>query len=336
MEKVFAEVKRQTGYVVVGDYSLIQSAKPVTVNAVNPPLEEFIKEVLKNQEFSYTIKNTTISIKEKRTIEKKKLVVSLFEEVPPVIGFVRGSDGKPIGGVNIMIKGSNKGTTSDNNGKFSINANIGDVLILSSVGFGKKEVKVNSQGEDLSVLMEVSTSKLDEVQIIAYGTTSQRLATGNIASVTAKDIEKQPINNPLLALQGRVPGLSIVQETGLPGGGVKVRIQGQNSIINGSAPLFVVDGVPFPLALPPGNGLGPLGHSGELEGGMYNVSGNALTYLNPADIERIDVLKDADATAIYGSRAANGAILITTKKEKLGKPVLILTCKLGGVKCLDS
>ncbi len=120
-----------------------------------------------------------------------------------------------------------------------------------------------------------------------------------------------------------------MQETGLPGGGIKVHIEGQNSIYNGSAPLFVVDGVPFPVSLPPASGLGPLGHSDQIENGNMTGSGNTLTYLNPADIERIDILKDADATSIYGSRAANGAILITTKKGKIGKSTLDLNIQSG-------
>ncbi len=126
-----------------------------------------------------------------------------------------------------------------------------------------------------------------------------------MASIKAAEIAKQPVNNPLLSLQGRVPGLFITQNNGFAGGEIKVRIQERNSINNGNGPLYVVDGVPFPF---------------NLQGtSVLNVgSTNALYYINPADIASIDVLKDADATAIYGSRAANGAILITTKKGKEG------------------
>ncbi len=113
--------------------------------------------------------------------------------------------------------------------------------------------------------MEISTSLLDEVQYIAYGTSSQRFQTGKVTSVKAKDIEKQPVNNPLLALQGRVPGLLITQANGLPGGGVKVRIQGQNSLRNGNDPLYVIDGVPFLSQLPSTNLDGVLGSSGGME-----------------------------------------------------------------------
>jgi TonB-dependent starch-binding outer membrane protein SusC len=161
-------------------------------------------------------------------------------------------------------------------------------------------------------------SMLDETIVIAYGTSSRRFTTGNIATVKAADIEKQPVLNPLLALQGRVTGVEITQLSGLPGGGVKVRIQGQNSIRSGNDPMIVIDGVPFPSQL-------------TVLGTVESIiqGGSPLNYINPADIESIDVLKDADATAIYGSRAANGAILITTKKGKAGRTKLGINLQQG-------
>ncbi|WP_315815294.1 TonB-dependent receptor plug domain-containing protein [Paraflavitalea speifideaquila] len=136
----------------------------------------------------------------------------------------------------------------------------------------------------------------------------------------AADIEKQPVQNPLLALQGRVPGIEITQLTGMPGGGVSVRIQGRNSIASGLEPFIVIDGVPFPSVLE---------YSARE---LMLQEGSPLNYINPADIESITVLKDADATAIYGSRAANGAILITTKRGKQDAPRYISTCSRAGEK----
>ncbi|MBO9573135.1 MAG: SusC/RagA family TonB-linked outer membrane protein, partial [Chitinophagaceae bacterium] len=159
--------------------------------------------------------------------------------------------------------------------------------------------------------LEKNISQLDEVQYIAYGTQTKRFSVGNVTTVKGEDIAKQPVNNPMLALQGRVPGLEVIQETGLNGGAVKIRIQGENSIQNGNNPLIIIDGVPYPPDLPYTN------FSASLIGnGGY---GSSLSFVNMNDIESIDVLKDADATSIYGSRAANGAILITTKKGKPGK-----------------
>ncbi len=245
------------------------------------------------------------------------------------MGKVTDADGKPIPGVTVQLKGRTLGTTTDVDGRFILpKVAIGETLVISSIGFEKREVIV--RGKSILAQLNVDVNKLDETIVVAYGTTTQRLSTGNIASIKAKDIEKQPVNNPLLALQGRVPGLFITQTNGLPGGGVTVRIQGQNSLYNGSGPLYVVDGIPYPSEIPPPLGLGPLGSSGGLSNGtVIGTNGSALSLINPSDIESIDILKDADATSIYGSRAANGAILITTKKGKVGKTTFDVNLQHG-------
>ena len=142
--------------------------------------------------------------------------------------------------------------------------------------------------------------------------------------MSGADIEKQPVNNPLLALEGRIPGVFVTQSTGFPGSGVVVQIQGQNSITNGNDPFYVIDGVPYTSELLPNWG-GIFGANGI----NSSISGSPLNYINPSDIESISVLKDADATAIYGSRAANGAILITTKKGAPGRTTVNLDVQQG-------
>jgi len=185
------------------------------------------------------------------------------------------------------------------------------VLVISFVGYQQQEVRVS--GNDIVVVLKVSVSALDELQIIAYGKTSKRFSTGDVTTVGSKDIEDQPVTNPLLALQGRVPGLVLTQANGGPGSALNIRIQGQTSLQKGSDPLIVIDGVPYPYQYP------------------QTLSGtrNALDYINPADIASISVLKDADATSIYGSRAAAGAILITTKHGTAGDTKVILNYQQG-------
>jgi TonB-linked SusC/RagA family outer membrane protein len=202
------------------------------------------------------------------------------------------------------------------------------VLEISYVGFETQLVSLQGKSA-LAISLNPKNNSLDEMQIIAYGTTTKRLNTGNVSTVKARDIETQPINNPLLALEGRVPGLFITQSSGLAGSGVKVKIQGQNSIGRGSDPLYVIDGVPYTSeTLPTLSSI--LGLSGTSAGGTIPIgSGNPLSFINPADIESIDVLKDADATAIYGSRAAAGAILITTKKGKAGQTKVNISLQNG-------
>ncbi|HEX9512826.1 MAG TPA: SusC/RagA family TonB-linked outer membrane protein, partial [Puia sp.] len=219
----------------------------------------------------------------------------------------------------VTIKKLGKSGTTNEKGEFVLqNVPNGTYTVeISYVGYEKFTSEIVASDNTMMVNAELkkSTNRLDEVQVIAYGTTTERFNTGNVSVVKAEDIEKQPVNNPLLALEGRVPGLVITQAAGLPGSGVTVQIQGQNSIGNGNDPFYVIDGVPYTSQLLPSLNHLLLGTSG-----VNNPqAGNPLSYINPSDIESISVLKDADATAIYGSRAANGAILITTKKGKAGQ-----------------
>ncbi|MBV8253623.1 MAG: SusC/RagA family TonB-linked outer membrane protein [Chitinophaga sp.] len=234
-------------------------------------------------------------------------------------GRVNGEDNMGLPGVSVMIKGSRQGTTTDIQGNFYFKkVNSSSTLIFSYIGYERKEVPV-STGRLLFVRLTRASNKLDEAVVIAYGTTTRRFNTSNIATVTADEISKQPVSNPLMALQGRVPGVVITPASGVAGGGVKVSIQGSTSLLTATAkndPLYVIDGVPYTSQLLKNYG-DILGTSGTQF--TTGENGNPLNFINPADIERIDVLKDADATAIYGSRAANGAILITTKKGKSGK-----------------
>ena len=193
--------------------------------------------------------------------------------------------------------------------------------MISHVGFENQEIVV--KGEGIFVSMKPSTSPLDEVQVIAYGTTTKRLNTGNTVTIKAEDIEKQPVMNVLDVLSGLVTGLQITQQNGLPGSNYKVELRGQNSLLNSGTPLYIIDGVPFNGSSYNQVGGGAMNSLGKLQ--IINNSSEAgplglspLNSISPTDIESIDVLKDADATAIYGSRAANGVILITTKRGKAG------------------
>jgi TonB-linked SusC/RagA family outer membrane protein len=211
------------------------------------------------------------------------------------------------------------GTVTDALGRFTL-PNLDPAAILEITFVGHDAQTFHLKGKTFfTIALGQKLTELDEAVIIAYGKTSRRFTTGNIATVKAADIEKQPVQNPLLALQGRVPGIEIRQLTGINGGGVKVQIQGRNSIQSGSDPLVLVDGMPFPTQLT---------GSDAFETGMLQ-GGSPLNYINPDDIESIEILKDADATAIYGSRAANGAILITTKKGKAGRAKLTLNVQQG-------
>jgi TonB-linked SusC/RagA family outer membrane protein len=311
---VFNQISTQTGYDFAFTTEALKAAKPVTINVKNVELKDVLNQIFEGQnlDFSFDNKIVVIKPKEESFIDRAKAALAAID----VTGRVVGEDGQPLPGATVLVRGSNNSTSTDASGYFSLkNVDANATLQITFVGFDKLEIKAKS---DLGTIkLTTSQSKLDEVKVIAYGQTTERLSTGNVSSVSAKTIGSQPVNNPLLALEGQVPGLFITQTNGLPGGGVTVRIQGQNSIQKGNDPLIVIDGVPFSSQTIQTVGLNytsPLGSSGGYRSGL----GNPLAFVNPSDIESISVLKDADATAIYGSRAANGVILITTKKGKAG------------------
>jgi TonB-linked SusC/RagA family outer membrane protein len=321
---VFKEIIKQTGYKILYSDQILDKTKTINVDFKGAELKDVMETLLKNQPLSYEIDETTILIKEKEPTFLDRLA-KRWASID-ANGRVVDSENRPLPGASVKVKKTGKGVSTDKDGRFFLRGvEEGAVLIVSFIGYLPKEVSASANMGN--VLLEQSLSKLDEVQVIAYGTTTQRLSTGNVTTIKADAIEKQPVNNPLLALQGRVPGLFIEQATGFAGTGVKVRIQGQNSMANGNDPLYVIDGIPFSSQLLPGGN--PIVGTSGITNGVTIPYGNPLSFINPSDIESIDVLKDADATAIYGSRAANGAILITTKKGKAGDTKVNLNLQSG-------
>ncbi|HPG07466.1 MAG TPA: TonB-dependent receptor [Saprospiraceae bacterium] len=210
-----------------------------------------------------------------------------------ISGTVTGSNGEPLIGVNILIKGTSNGTTSDLDGNYSLTANMGDVLVFSYTGFDSQEITVGTSST-IDVVLEEGKA-LEEVVVVAYGVQKKVTVTGAVVALPGKDLVKSPAVDMSNSLAGRLPGVVVIQTSGEPGyDGATVTIRGTNTLGN-SSPLIVIDGIP------------------DRAGGLGR--------LNPADIESISVLKDASA-AIYGARAANGAILITTKRGASGKPTL--------------
>ncbi|RZK48902.1 MAG: TonB-dependent receptor [Pedobacter sp.] len=230
-----------------------------------------------------------------------------------VSGTVSGEGPKEtIPGVSVQLKGTQIAVTTDENGKFKINLPDGQgVLVFSHIAYQSTEVAVNNRNT-LEVIMQAQSKSLGEVLIVGYGTQRRKDVTGSIASVTADDIKNQPASNLENLLQGRSPGVQVSQSSGAPGSSLSVRIRGGSSINAGNEPLYVIDGVPI------------INDNQDPSGSSYGTATatNALTSLNPEDIESMQILKDASATAIYGSRANNGVIIITTKRGK-GEDVVV-------------
>lgn len=217
----------------------------------------------------------------------------------------------PLPGVSIAIKGKAKSTTiSDFNGQYTITAAVNDTLVVSYIGFKTAIIPINSR-KTINIRLQEDATMLQEVRINAgYYTVKESERTGSIARITAAAIETQPVTNVLATMQGRMAGVSVIQTTGVPGGGFDLKIRGQNSIrSDGNATLYIIDGVPYASD--------PIGFN-QIASTFPTVT-SPLNSINPTTIESIEILKDADATAIYGSRGANGVVLITTKKGKAGK-----------------
>lgn len=232
------------------------------------------------------------------------------EDQHQVMGEVVDTNGMPVPGVHVLIKDTQNGTFTDDNGVFTIAASPSDVLMISYVGFQTTEIPVGSDTE-LSVVLKEDITDLGAVTVNAgYYTVSEKERTGSISKITAVDIDKQPVTEVLATMQGRMPGVFVTQTSGVPGGAFQIQIRGQNSLrADGNNPLYIIDGVPY---------------SSETVGSSHTTNPiplqlSPLNSIDPSSIASIEVLKDADATAIYGSRGANGVVLITTKRGTVGK-----------------
>ncbi|SFE44983.1 TonB-linked outer membrane protein, SusC/RagA family [Chitinophaga sp. CF118] len=321
LQKIFQKIEQQTGKRIFYANSILNDQEKINLKVTNHTINEVLTQILTGKKLEWSIEPKFITIVEIRNQPSPKSAMTGTDTTISVTGRVTNEKGEPIVGATVLVKGTRTGATTNAEGEFIVrDVRPNSYLSISSVQYLTKEVAVKGKTVIGSVQLEEYVGNLDETVVIAYGTTSKRLSTGDVSSVKAKDIETQPVNNPLLALSGRVPGLFVTQSNGMPGSGVIVRIQGQNSISRGNDPFYVIDGVPYNAQMLPSL-IDILGTSGGnyAGGGASNGNGNPLSFINPSDIESIDVLKDADATAIYGSRAANGAILITTKKGKSGQ-----------------
>lgn len=317
LEKVFAAIESQTDYVFLYKAATIATAKPVTINARDMDMNMFLFKVFERQPLAFKIIDRNILISQAAfkfaaasqpddTLPAKQQLINV-SAYANYVGLASATVSNLTDKRNYLTAGS---------GSTQVPVRLGDQLRITYIGyvdhfFTVTQAMIDARAYDVEMVL--STNKLDEVQVTVLGTTNKRTGTANIATVKASDIERQPVVNVLDAIAGRVPGLHISQ-TANTAGARKVELRGRN-VLNENMytdPLYVVDGLPIATL-----SVNPLGADGPVSGG-YSNSESPLYMINPLDIESIDVLKDADATALYGSRGANGVILITTKKGKPG------------------
>lgn len=305
LSEVLKQIQKQTGYDPFYDSEQIKAAKRITISIKDVDLQEVLDSCLKDQPFVYKILNKTIVLSYKSPPPAPKPLKITIR------GRVIDESNSPIPGVSVHIKGTNIGTQTDANGEYTIEADPNGTLIFSHLGFESYEQKINGQIV-INMTMAEATNQLTETVVKGYYNTSKALNTGNVSSVKSDAIGKQPVGDVITALEGRVPGLYISQNSGIPGATFSIKLRGQNSLrSDGNNPLYVIDNIPYNT-------------TNLIANTVAGVSGAITIFsgIRPNDIESIEILKDADATAIYGSRGANGVILITTKKGKEGKSKL--------------
>lgn len=323
LPKILYEISEKSGITIFFVNEDISMYKDITYEAKNKEVKNILAELLKDKGLQFEIiseKQIGIRKIKPKAIGSEDGSEELRDTLVTVSGTVTNEKGEPLPGASVVVKNSAKGTITDNNGAFSLKevpANA--TIIVSNVSYETTQVNVRNKRSLGLIGLKQSISLIDETIVIAYGETTRRINPGNTVRVKSDEIEKQPVSNPLYALQGRVAGLEIAPTSGLPGAPVGIQIRGRNSLNFQSDPLIVIDGLPVV------NNITGLGHEN-----LQNMS--ALSFLNPNEIESIDVLKDADATSIYGSRGANGVILITTKKGKAGETKVDLNVQTGWAK----
>jgi len=322
LEKVISAIKQQSGYVFLYTDQGLKDEK-ITVRVAGAGIEETLKAAFKNTTIDYKVVGNNILLKKAEKIEPNFIdQAKAFFAAVVVSGKVVDETGQPMIGVTVKIKNTNLATSTDAKGAYSITvADDKTILVFSFIGYESIELAAKDIQAGSTITLKTAAENLREVVISkGYYSVKQLENTGNVSVVSGDDIRKQPVSDPILALESRVPGLQINQTSGISGSNVTVRLRGQNSLLNGNNPLYIVDGVPFTsTSLLAGNS----GQSGgALNSGNILAIGNKglspFNLLDPSNIESIEVLKDADATAIYGSRGANGVILITTKSGKAG------------------
>lgn len=325
---MFAEINEQTGYSFFYRDSYLRNAGRLTLEVTDMPLEDVLSQCFVNIPVDYQIVDNTVVIKPKEEKTPAITVIEMPQEQLRLTGTVKDRNGIPLQSAAVIVKGTTIGASTDAEGNFVLYCPVDSkILEISILGMKTLEVVIGGR-TSFTVVLDEEAMDIDEVQVIAYGTTTKRLNTGTIATVKSEDIVSRPVTNVLQALQGQVAGVALHQQSTGLGSPVDIVVRGQNSFSSGTNPLIIVDGVVVNSS--PG-GLIADPTTNYTTGGTNFMTGGVspLNFINPGDIESIDILKDADATSIYGSRASNGVILITTKKAVFGETKYTFNASTG-------
>lgn len=317
IKQVFKLINKQTDYKFVYRHDLVKDAPKLNLKKGTIKAGELLMLCLAPINFTYELTpNQTVIVK------RKPKLISKIEEIPlkkdivqnTITGTVSDSNGTPLPGANILEKGTTNGVVTDFDGNFSITiADANTTLVVSYLGFSTKEIATNGQ-TSLTISLKEDAAGLDEVIVVGYGSQREKDLTGSVSSIKSDNFNKGPQLSAQQAMQGKMAGVVISQNSGKPGGSNTVRVRGGTSLTGTNDPLYVIDGVPISTTA----GVSQANIRANGTDFFDQEPTNPLMTINPNDIESITVLKDASSTAIYGSRGANGVIVITTKKGKSG------------------
>ncbi|RPH29029.1 MAG: SusC/RagA family TonB-linked outer membrane protein [Bacteroidales bacterium] len=318
LKDVFMVIKDQSEFSFIYSDEDIENCRNLSLNLKNASIEEILTSALKGKKIEYEIFNKVIVLRpeQKRQIFKQNSALAAPLQEIFVTGNVLDESGKPIPGVNILVKGTQKGVSTDADGNFKINIpNEETVLIFSFVGYQSQEVAVGKQ-TTITISLSPNQQKIDDLVVVGYGSSKKKDLTGSVSSIKLDKIELSSDITIDNALQGQVAGVNIMKTDGAPGGTTKVQIRGAASLMGSNEPLYVIDGIPMAQVSTQymsGSITNPLTNQLQISG-SFTRGLNGLSSINLDDVAQIDILKDASSTAIYGSRGANGVVLITTKK----------------------
>jgi TonB-linked SusC/RagA family outer membrane protein len=304
IEQVLDKIEAQSEFYFLYNQKLVDVTRKVDIVAENKPIKDILDNLFNGNDVEYLVFDRQIILANRDEVEK---ILDLQQA--KVTGWVVNDKNLPLTGVTVQVKGTLLGTVTDADGKYSLNnLPAGSVLLFSFIGMQTQEIEVGDKNQITVTLLEENIG-LDEVVVIGYGTQKKRDVSTSIASVSMESLKDKPVANFTQAMSGQMAGVRIFNSNNAPGGGSNIRIRGVSSINASNNPLIVIDGFP-------------------LKDG-FDKTENPLNAINTADIESIEVLKDASSSAIYGAQAANGVIMITTKKGKLGKPTINIDVNTG-------
>ena len=308
VKDVLIEIENQSQFHFLYNDEFTDLSRKVSIDVNNAKVQDVLDELFGNSDITYKILSNNLIV----------ITPSKAETVQPakVSGQVTDSKtGEPLIGVNVVIKGTTKGTVTDVNGNYTLDIDVQNpILVFSYIGYKSTEIPVSGSNE-VNVQLQQDVSGIEEVVVVGYGTQKKSDITSSIATMDAEKLNERPVTKVDQALIGQMAGVRVKQTSGLPGKGFSIQVRGTGSITANNEPLYVIDGFPIEVS--------PQSSSGSFS------NGNPLTNLNPDDIESIQVLKDAAAASIYGSRGSNGVVIITTKKGKAGKPQISFNTYFG-------